>query len=75
MARDGDAFDNRFKILLTGDRCVSIGATTRLPCVPPCLRGACPFVVSRPPAGTCFVPGARGMGGTGNKGSKTTVAT
>ena len=58
MARDGDAFDNRFKILLTGDRFVSIAPTTRLPCAPPCLRGACPFVVYKPRA-LAFLWGAR----------------
>jgi hypothetical protein len=58
MARDGDAFDNRFKILLTGDRFVSIAPTTRLPCAPPCLRGACPFVVYQPRA-LAFLWGAR----------------
>ena len=55
MARDGDAFDNRFKILLTGDRFVSIAPTTRLPCAPPCLRGACPFVVYKPRALALFM--------------------
>jgi len=52
MSKDADAFDNRFKILLTGDRCIAIIPATRLPCSVPRLRGACRVVVSHTQAAT-----------------------
>jgi len=51
MSKDADAFDNRFKILLTGDRCIAIIPATRLPCSVPRLRGACRVVVLPHPGG------------------------